>query len=71
VCPYRQFQEFPAREGEEDTGAADVLDLTAQLEPDGALRWNVPPGDWGILRLGCTLNDHGKVSTRSGAARRQ
>jgi hypothetical protein len=31
-----------------------VLDLTANLSSDGRLRWNVPPGNWVILRLGHT-----------------
>jgi len=59
------FQEFPSREGEADMHAEEVIDLTARLEPDGTLRWDVPVGDWEILRLGCTLNDHCRVSTCS------
>ena len=31
-----------------------VVDLTAMLAADGRLRWNVPPGNWVILRLGYT-----------------
>ncbi|HXC98520.1 MAG TPA: glycosyl hydrolase, partial [Verrucomicrobiae bacterium] len=31
-----------------------VLDLTAKLSADGRLNWDVPPGDWIILRLGHT-----------------
>ena len=31
-----------------------VLDLTAKLAPDGRLRWEVPAGNWLILRLGYT-----------------
>jgi len=59
------FQEFPAREGEEDTHVADVVDLTDRLGADGLLRWDVPAGDWEVVRLGCTLNDHCRVSTCS------
>ena len=29
-----------------------VIDLTKNLRPDGTLEWNVPPGDWIILRSG-------------------
>jgi hypothetical protein len=58
------FQEFPSEPGEEDTRAADVLDLTAKLAPDGTLRWDVPDGPWELLRIGCTLNDS-RVSTHS------
>ena len=59
------FEEFPASVGEEDTRMADVLDLTSKLDRDGTLRWEVPAGGWQILRIGCTLNDHGRVSTCS------
>ena len=31
-----------------------VVDLTANLAPDGRLRWQVPAGNWIILRLGYT-----------------
>jgi hypothetical protein len=59
------FEEFPAVAGEEDTRAADVLDLTAKLSQDGILRWDVPVGTWRILRFGCTIGDHSHVSTCS------
>jgi len=59
------FQEFRATPGEEDVDAANVIDLTKNLSPDGTLNWNAPAGDWQILRFGCTLNDHCLVSTCS------
>jgi hypothetical protein len=59
------FQEFPATPGEEDARAADVLDLTSNLGSDGKLNWDVPAGDWQILRFGCTIGDHAYVSTSS------
>ncbi|MHB8952879.1 MAG: glycosyl hydrolase [Pirellulaceae bacterium] len=31
-----------------------VLDLTPQLQPEGTLKWDVPPGDWIVLRTGMT-----------------
>jgi hypothetical protein len=31
-----------------------VHDLTGKLQPDGSLRWTVPPGEWVILRCGMT-----------------
>lgn len=34
---------------------ADVIDLTSRLKSDGTLDWNVPPGNWTILRLGYSL----------------
>ncbi|MEI6606461.1 MAG: glycosyl hydrolase, partial [Verrucomicrobiota bacterium] len=29
-----------------------IVDLTKQLKPDGSLAWNVPAGDWTIVRMG-------------------
>ncbi|MCX7866031.1 MAG: glycosyl hydrolase [Limisphaera sp.] len=59
------FEEWPARPDEADLRTADVRDLTSALDSQGRLHWEVPPGPWEILRLGCTLNDHCYVSTCS------
>ena len=59
------FQEIPATPGEEDTRAADVVDLTSQLDANGVLKWDAPAGNWQILRFGCTIGDHSYVSTCS------
>lgn len=59
------LEELPAEAGEEDTAALDVRDLTACLDAAGTLRWDPPEGDWQVLRFGCTLNDHCRVSTCS------
>ncbi len=59
------FDELPAEPGEEDTRTADVVDLTSRLGPDGVLRWQVPAGQWQVLRFGCTIGDHSRVSTCS------
>jgi len=29
-----------------------IIDLTGKLQPDGRLTWDVPPGEWTIVRLG-------------------
>ncbi|HWI58386.1 MAG TPA: glycosyl hydrolase, partial [Bacillota bacterium] len=34
--------------------ASQIVDLTAQLRPDGRLVWEVPAGNWTILRFGRT-----------------
>ena len=57
--------DVPAQPGEEDTHAADVVELTSKLDPNGTLRWDVPAGAWQILRFGCTVGDHARVSTSS------
>ncbi|MFO1511853.1 MAG: glycosyl hydrolase [Verrucomicrobiota bacterium] len=59
------FQEFPSQPGEGDAQASDIIDLTSKLDPDGTLRWDAPEGEWQVLRLGFTLNDHCRVSTCS------
>ncbi len=33
----------------------ELIDLTSQLDSDGNLNWDVPQGDWHILRLGYSL----------------
>ena len=59
------FEELPAQPGEEDTHAGEVVDLSAKLGKDGVLRWKAPAGTWQILRFGCTIGDHSRVSTCS------
>jgi hypothetical protein len=59
------LQELPAEPGEEDTHTAQVIDLTDKMNADGTLRWEPPAGEWEVLRFGCTLNDHCRVSTCS------
>ena len=59
------LEDVPATPGEEDMAATDVLDLTDKFA-DGKLQWDVPAGNWQILRFGYTLNG-ARVSTASGA----
>ena len=33
----------------------DVIDLTTKMDKDGMLRWEVPAGNWTILRMGYSL----------------
>jgi len=39
---------------------AEIIDLTAKLQPDGRLNWDVPPGHWTILRTGYTVTTEGQ-----------
>lgn len=55
----------PGLPGEEDTAATDVIDLTAQLDDEGTLRWEVPAGSWQVLRFGGTIGNRSYVSTCS------
>jgi hypothetical protein len=33
----------------------DIVDLTSKMDKDGTLHWDVPPGNWTILRMGYAL----------------
>src|SRR6266498_2047162 len=35
--------------------SSDIVDLTAKMNKDGTLNWDVPAGSWTILRLGYSL----------------
>lgn len=59
------FAEQESGPNEWDTTTKDVMDLTMQLKADGVLQWQAPAGNWVVLRIGCTLNDHCRVSTCS------
>ena len=55
---------LPYKSGDEDVQARDVIDLTAKMDKDGTLRWEVPAGNWQVFRFGCTVGI-GHVSTSS------
>ncbi len=56
--------DVPATPGEEDVRAADVLDISGRMTPEGELAWDVPAGNWTILRFGYTPSP-ARVSTSS------
>lgn len=37
----------------------NILDLTKQLKPDGTLDWNVPDGNWTVVRMGRRVSGAG------------
>jgi len=49
--PRAEFPALPA--GQAITGAR-ILDVTASMGPDGRLAWDVPEGEWTVLRVGHT-----------------
>jgi len=55
----------PGLPDEEDAKAAEVVDLSSHLAADGSLDWDVPAGEWEVLRFGFTIGDHSYVSTSS------
>ena len=59
-------QALPARAGSDCQCArravhrkAKIIDLTSRLAADGRLEWDVPAGDWTILRFGRTSTGQG------------
>ena len=46
--------EFPAVPAEDLVPQTQIVDLTDRLNASGVLKWNVPDGDWTILRLAAT-----------------
>lgn len=58
----------PADRPDESYPSAAMIqnNLRSRMLADGTLQWDVPAGEWEILRIGATLNDHCQVSTSSG-----
>jgi len=63
-CRHLLF-DVPATEGEQDVLLRDVVDLSGKMDSQGVLKWDVPDGDWTVLRFGYTVS-HSHVSTSSG-----
>ncbi|KKK92962.1 hypothetical protein LCGC14_2697640, partial [marine sediment metagenome] len=43
---------YPALDESQVIDPAQIVDLTDRLQADGRLEWDVPPGEWTILRMG-------------------
>jgi hypothetical protein len=64
-----EYQKVPTPRVPEDSliHTADVIDLTAKMDSDGTLKWDVPPGKWTILRMGWSLvGSRNRAGTASG-----
>jgi (4-O-methyl)-D-glucuronate---lignin esterase len=48
------MSQAPGVSGEQDASVDNVVDLTANLDRDGDVEWNFPPGTWEVLRIGYT-----------------
>ncbi|MEI7524046.1 MAG: glycosyl hydrolase [Mariniphaga sp.] len=51
-------QAFRVKPGTMNVELASVIDISDRLKPDGRLDWEVPDGQWVILRNGYTLTGH-------------
>ena len=54
VKQYLTFSE--TRPGEQAVDKDKIIDLTASLQPDGTLTWDVPAGRWTVMRFGSRNN---------------
>jgi len=54
----------PALPGEASVKREDILDISTRMDKSGTLRWDVPNGEWMVLRLGHT-SAGAHVSTHS------
>jgi alpha-L-rhamnosidase len=52
------IQAFRVQPGTKDVDRGSIIDITDRLKPDGQLDWEVPDGQWVILRNGYTLTGH-------------
>lgn len=43
-----------------------IVDLTARMDPSGAVAWDAPPGEWTLLRFGHAYNGSGIGPTPKG-----
>ncbi len=43
---------YPEPDSSQVVDLKDIIDLTDRLQADGRLEWDVPPGEWTILRMG-------------------
>jgi hypothetical protein len=49
-------ESYAARPDDKPVEKERVIDLTAQLQPDGSLTWDVPEGKWTVMRFGSRNN---------------
>ena len=52
--PAALAEEYPEN-GAPDCRASEIVDLSARMDANGRIEWNVPAGRWTILRFGYTL----------------
>ena len=52
----------------EDSAVAlkDLINLTGKMDSTGKLRWNMPPGNWVIIRMGHTSTGHTNATGGAG-----
>lgn len=51
-------QAFQVSDSTKEIRSNTLIDLTSRLRPDGHFEWDIPKGEWVILRTGYTLTGH-------------
>jgi hypothetical protein len=50
------YDSYAALPGDKPVDTKNIIDLTALLQPDRSLTWDVPPGKWTVMRFGSRNN---------------
>ena len=53
--PWKETGNIPSNSNADAISSNDVIDLTGKMKPDGSLDWDVPAGNWNIIRFGYSL----------------
>ena len=61
----RPLLEFANDGNEPGIDKEQVIDLSDKVTAEGNLKWDVPEGEWEILRLGYTINNKAVIKTSS------
>ncbi len=64
----RPQTQWTAAPGDKPIAPEDVIDLTSKMTPDGRLEWEVPEGNWVIVRTGHRLIGHEVAVPMPGSA---
>ncbi|BCM93990.1 hypothetical protein IAD21_05885 [Abditibacteriota bacterium] len=62
---FPSYSSYPTLPANQVVDARKVINISAKMGADGHLNWDVPPGEWTILRFGAVNNGH---STRPSPA---
>lgn len=54
---------WPVSEGEQGTIDGSVIDLSGKMKPSGLLDWDVPEGEWTVVRYICTNTGQPMISS--------
>lgn len=50
------YSQYPLASASETVDSSQVVDLSAKMDANGRLQWEVPSGEWTIIRIGATNN---------------